>query len=80
MNAEIMNMQAGLRMTEFDGFSEVLCKSVLMGQWPVSLIDYPHILKPNQLSEIISKTKPNLEGREHYRKQLNLFPWVNKNI
>lgn len=75
MNAEIMDMQAGLRMVEFDGASEVLMKSILMGQWPVSLISYPHILKPEQLSEIVHKTEPNIEGREYYRKILNNFPW-----
>lgn len=78
MNAEIGDMQCGLRMTEFDGFSEILAKSILMGQWPVSLIEYPHILKPNQLSEIVLKTEPNIEGREYYRKNLNLFPWNDK--
>jgi hypothetical protein len=75
MNAEIMDMQCGLRMTEFDGMSEITVKSVLMGQWPVSLIEYPHILRPDQLSEIIHKRDPNLEGREYYRKALNNFPW-----
>lgn len=75
MNAEICAMQCGLRMTEFDGFSEVLAKSILWGQWPVSLIEYPHILRPNQLSDIIIKTKPNIEGRDYYRKNLNIYPW-----
>lgn len=78
MNDEIKDMQCGLRMTEFDGFSEILCKSVLWGQWPVSLIEYPHILKPNQLSEVIRKTKPNIEGRKYYLKNLNNFPWNTK--
>lgn len=75
MNAEISDMQCGLRMTEFDGFSEITAKSVLMGQWPVSLIEYPHILKPGELSEILKKTEPNIEGRDYYRKTLNNYPW-----
>lgn len=76
MNKEIKEMQGGLRMTEFDGFSEITAKSILMGQWPISLIDYPHVLKPNQISEILNKKEPNLEGREYYRKTLNKFPWA----
>lgn len=78
MNAEIKQMQGGLRMTEFDGFSEILAKSILWGQWPISLIDYPHIMKPNQLSEILNKKEPNLEGREYYRRILNDYPWSTK--
>lgn len=78
MNDEIKDMQCGLRMTEFDGFSEVLAKSILWGQWPVSLIEYPHILNPEQLSEVIRKTKPNIDGRKYYLKNLNNFPWNTK--
>ena len=44
MNEEIKEMQGALRLTEMDGFSEILAKSILWGQWPVSLIKYSHIL------------------------------------
>lgn len=76
MNKEIKEMQGALRLTEFDGFSEILAKSVLMGQWPVSLIEYPHMLKLNEIGEILNKTEPNLEGREYYLKTLNKYPWI----
>lgn len=76
MNKEIAEMQGGLRMTEFDGFSEIIAKSILMGQYPISLIEYPYVLKPNQISEILNKKEPNLEGREYYRRVLNQYPWV----
>ena len=75
MNAEIKEMQGGLRMTEFDGFSEILAKSILWGQWPISLIEYPHILKPNQLWHIVKHSNPNIEGREYYLTTLNQYPW-----
>lgn len=75
MNDEIAEMQGGLRMTEFDGFSEITAKSILMGQWPISLIEYPHVLKPNQISEILNKKEPNIEGRDYYRKNVNKYPW-----
>lgn len=78
MNSEIKEMQGGLRLLEFDGASEVLIKSVLWGQWPISTIQYPHMLRPNQLSEILTKTDPNLSGRDYFIKTLNNYPW-NKN-
>lgn len=72
MNEEIKQMQGGLRLVEFDGFSEVLAKSVLWGQWPVSLIKYPYI------GEKVLRHAPlfpNTDGRDYYRKTLNQFPW-----
>lgn len=78
MNEEIKEMQGALRLTEFDGFSEILAKSVLMGQWPVSLIEYPHILKLHQIRELPDLYAPNKAGREFYQRALNNFPW-NKN-
>lgn len=76
MNQEIKNMQGALRLTEFEGFSEILAKSILMGQWPVSLIEYPHMLSVKEISEI--KKEPNIEGRNYYLKVLNQFPWNQK--
>lgn len=78
MNEQIKDMQGALRLTEFDGFSEILAKSVLMGQWPVSLIEYPHILKLYQIRELPDLCAPNKAGREFYQRALNNFPW-NKN-
>lgn len=68
MNEEIKYMQGGLRFVEFDGFSEILAKSILWGQYPISTIRYKHMnLKP--------KDVPNLEGREYYKKIINQYPW-----
>lgn len=78
MNEEIKGMQGALRLTKFDGFSEILAKSVLMGQWPISLIKYPGMLSLDQLGEIVDKTEANLEGREHYLRTLNKYPWNSK--
>lgn len=75
MNAEIKEMQGGLRLLEFDGFSEILAKSVLWGQWPISLIPYPFMLELKDLGTITEKTEPNLKGREYYRKELNNYPF-----
>lgn len=74
MNEEIKKMHGGLRLLPFDGFSEVLAKSVLWGQWPVSAISYPHIL--TELDKAITKDTPNYAGRNYYRRVLNQYPWV----
>ena len=76
MNEEIAKMQGGLRLTQFDGFSEIIAKSVLMGQWPVSLIEYPHVLKLNEICLLKEKKEPNLEGRRYYQNAINKYPWV----
>lgn len=82
MNNEIKSMQCGLRVLEFDGFSEVLAKSVLWGQYPISRIGYPYIqsYKSNDeliklLNELKYKKTPNLVAREYYLKNLNKYPW-----
>jgi hypothetical protein len=76
MNEETERMQGAIRMTEFDGFSEIIAKSILWGQWPISLIEYPYMLKVSELYQLKNITKPNLEGRNYYLRNLNKFPWV----
>lgn len=75
MNEEIKNMQGALRLLSFDGASEVLIKSILWGQWPVSFIKYPHMLSIDELDKLKDKKEPNIEGREYYRKIINSYPW-----
>jgi len=79
MNEEIKNMQGALRLVEFEGFSEIVAKSILWGQWPISLIEYPFMLSidGNGLELLKNKKEPNVEGREYYFKILNQFPWKN---
>lgn len=86
MNEEIKYMDCGLRPLEFDGFSEILAKSVLWGQHPISRIGYPHIdsYKTNEelidlLNNLKNKTEPNLKAREYYKKHLNDYPWNENN-
>lgn len=75
MNEEISQMQAGLRMVEFDGASEIIVKAMLMGQYCFSLIDYPFVDHPKDLNLLLSREKPNLGGRTWWRTNLNIFPW-----
>lgn len=82
MNEEIKTMQSGLRVLEFDGFSEVLAKSVLWGQYPISRIGYPHIDSFTNKDELVkllnnlrTKSTPNLKARDYYIHNLNRYPW-----
>lgn len=85
MNEEIKHMQCGLRVLEFDGFSEILAKSVLWGQYPISYIGYPHIdsFKSNgelveKLNNLVNMQTPNLKARDYYLNNLNNYPWNTK--
>lgn len=85
MNDEIKQMQCGLRPLKFDGFSEVLGKAVLMGQYPISRIRHPFIAYYETDDELIyelntlrERTKPNVKARAYYLKEFNQFPWNEK--
>jgi len=78
MNKEIEGMQGALRLTEFDGFSEILAKSILMGQHPISEISYNHIGTVESIFLMKDYRKPNLQGRNYYLKRLNKYPWNSK--
>lgn len=75
MNREIQTMQGGIRPVMFDGFSEILAKSLLWGQWPVSFIRYPHVIDLDEIGDLLEKKEPNTEGRAYYVKHLNQYPW-----
>ncbi len=75
MNAEIKEMTGALRLTEFDGFSEIIAKSLLLGQWPVSIIQYPHTLLPENINVLQAASGPNLKGREWFLSVVNKYPW-----
>lgn len=78
MNEEIKKMTGALRLTEFDGFSEIIAKSLLWGQWPVSLIQYPHTVALENIRMTRLFDRPNTEGREWLLSKVNKYPWVNK--
>ena len=64
MDNEIKSMTGAIRMTEFDGCSELIVKSVLWGQKPISMIYYPFLVSNDPREELLSV--------------LNKFPWNNK--
>ncbi|MBT4732919.1 hypothetical protein HOB87_13255 [Candidatus Woesearchaeota archaeon] len=87
MNEEIKKMQSGLRLCAFDGFSEVLAKSVLWGQYPITFesFKYKHIDGFRNLKHLVQilnrlrlKTKPNELGRTYYLNTLNKYLWNQK--
>lgn len=78
MNTETKEMTGALRLTEFDGFSEIIAKSLLWGQWPVSSIHYPNTLSPTQLNVFNFKLEPNYAGREWLLSVVNQYPWNQK--
>lgn len=82
MNEEIRKMHCGLRVLEFDGFSEIIAKSILWGQYPITRIGYPHIDSYTNnkelvqlLNDLVTKREPNLKVREYYKKNVNQYPW-----
>lgn len=64
MNEETKSMTGAIRATRFDGCSELIVKSVLWGQKPISIIHYPFLDEANP--------------REALLAQLNKYPWNTK--
>lgn len=82
MDAMIRGYHAGLRTCEFDGCSHTVTKGVLLGQWSINRIPYPHTDSYKTKEELITllknlknKTKPNIAGRKHWIKVVSEFPW-----
>jgi len=78
LDKEIRNYQSGLRLNDFDGFSEVTAKSILMGQYPITQIFYPEIDQVKSIDELIDKLKelkdkkePNYKAREYWYNELS---------
>ncbi len=78
MNEEIKKMQGALRLNEFDGFSEIIAKSLLWGQWPISIISYPHTFSIEELGKIRLAHEPNFQGRQWLVDNVNKYPWNSK--
>lgn len=76
MDKETREMQGALRLTEFDGFSEIVAKSLLWGQYPISIIRNPWTMPVESLGTIPALDKPNIEGRKWLLKNVNKYPWA----
>lgn len=75
MIRETKGMQGALRLTEFEGFSEILARSLLWGQYPISQIPYPYTLAPMDIESLKQMKSPNAEGRDYYKQQFNNYPF-----
>lgn len=78
----IRNYQCGLRTLEFDGCSHTVTKGVLLGQWPINRIPYPHTESYETKEELIkllknlkNKKTANIQGRKHWKKVVEEYPW-----
>lgn len=77
LDREIKDYQASLRLNSFDGFSEVVSKGILLGQYVISTIKYPCITRfcsPEKLvkalKRIATKKHPNYRARNYYLRLL----------
>lgn len=82
-NNEIKNYQGCIRANESDGFSELIGKACLMGQYPISRIKYDGIWHYKTDQELIAylqllgtMEEPNLESREWILNNVNRYPWI----
>jgi len=82
MNEETSMMHIGLRFNEFDGFSEIMAKAILRGQYAVGRVAHPFVQSFTDEIDLIFKLNrirknklPNFSAREWYRRNLNTFPW-----
>lgn len=81
-NRDIRSYQCGLRLNKSDGFSEITAKSILMGQYAITYLQYPMIPNYNNNKELVSLlnslrslNRPNKQGRDYYMSVLNNYPW-----
>lgn len=80
-NALIQKYQSGLRFNRFDGFSEITAKSVLMGQYPITMhIQYPYIDFAQDENKLIAllqqlknKKEPNYAARDFWIEKISEF-------
>lgn len=73
----VKHYHGALRLNSFDGFSETLAKSLLMGQYPISYIDYPFVSPVKDKNALIQALnmlhlykEPNYTAATYYREIL----------
>jgi hypothetical protein len=83
LNEEIRQYQCGFRPNKHDGVSEVVIKSLLLGQYPIAWLPYEGVWQYKdgvELVKLFKKLKeqkqPNIKGMRIWRKKINHFPWV----
>lgn len=84
-NKEIKNYQCGLRLNESDGMSEIMVKSILLGQYPITRLKYPLVDNyetDEELVRLLEKLKDKKESntytRKYYLDKFNKFPFLRR--
>jgi hypothetical protein len=82
---EIKGYQCGLRTNTHDGFSEITCKNLLHGGYPITRIPYEGIWNYTNEAELIALIEklrdvetPNTEARNLYLNKINKFDFLCK--
>lgn len=82
LDMDIRNYHCGFRGNFHDGVSEVVIKSLLLGQYPIARLEYEGVWSYSNWEELtqcieklIKQTEPNLKTRCTWIKKLNNFPW-----
>lgn len=85
LDEEIKNYHCGLRPNEHDGASEVIIKSILLGQYPISKLPYEGVWNYDTFEDLVKlmerlmeQKKPNRETRSIWLQKLNQFPWCSQ--
>jgi len=81
----IKNYHCGFRANVNDGFSEVIVKSLLLGQYCITRIPYKYTWNYETRESLIqlfnklkNQKKPNYEPRAQLIKEINQFPWCKR--
>ena len=83
MNQEIRQYQGSFRGNKHEGFSEVIAKALLLGQYPISKMKFPEIDNFQNDEDLVkfleglkNRKEPNKKGYEYWKNRLNRFPWL----
>lgn len=85
LDKEIRDYHCGLRPNKTDGISEVVMKSLLLGQYPISYLFYEGVWTyrtfaglQSKIAELKKQTEPNIYPMTYWLGKLNDFPWMPK--
>jgi hypothetical protein len=83
LNKEIKQYQCGFRGNKHEGISEVLGKSILLGQYYISRMKLPEVWYYENEEEVEGYLKKlremkswNKSGRRYWKGSFNKFPWL----
>lgn len=86
LDNDIKKYHCGMRANRHDGVSEVVIKSLLLGQYPISRLPYEDVWQYETSTDLVmyiqvlmEKIEPNYRPRIKWMKKINQFPWCAKN-